>query len=44
MKLIKSVDTTSPLWAVVKVTDGLRETTPDIAPFDTATLLGTQRG
>jgi hypothetical protein len=41
--LIKSVDTTSMLWAVAKVTDGLRQEAPDLAPFDTVTLAATRK-
>jgi len=39
-KLIKTVDTTAPLWAAIKVSDAYRQGGPIIQPFDTATLTG----
>jgi len=39
-KLIRSVDTSQPLWAVAKVTDTYRQAGPIVAAFDTATLVG----
>lgn len=43
VKLVKSIDTSSMLWAVTKVTDGLRDQAPDLAAFDTATLTGSRK-
>ena len=41
-KLIRSVDRTKPLWAVGKLTETYRQL-PVLAPFDTATLVGTRQ-
>lgn len=42
-KLIATVDTTQPIWAVVKVNDGIRQVVPQVAPFDTGTLVVSQK-
>jgi hypothetical protein len=42
-KLIGQVDTSQPIWAVVKMTDGLRQVMPPLAAFDVATLVVSQK-
>jgi hypothetical protein len=42
-KLIGQTDTTQPIWAVAKMTDGLRQVMPPLAAFDIATLVLSQR-
>jgi len=39
-KLIKSIDTAAPFWAVAKVSDAYRKGGPIIQPFETASLVG----
>ena len=41
-KLIKSIDTTGPVWAVMQVTESYREAS-FLAPFDTVTLQSKQK-
>jgi hypothetical protein len=42
-KLIGQVDTTQPIWAVLKMTDGLRQVMPPLAAFDMAKLVLSQK-
>jgi hypothetical protein len=42
-KLIAAVDTTQPIWAVAKMTDGLRQALPPVAAFDTGILVVSQK-